>query len=174
MYYKKSLRIKNKRRQIVKHLWPLNLDYFLCPLWKLPTEKDGKRSQIPIPTEPPWTTKKQTPKSKIGQSGFFLQPFVFRGGDLFSFREGIYLFSNGGNLLSSKIDDWGWNVFGKATVVGPGSFWSPETVGCTYLPLTKTAANWGGSVSLGNRSKWDRWGYGPSKVQFNLSYVQPL
>lgn len=53
MYYKKSLRIKTQRRQIVKHLWPLNLDYFMCPLWKLPTEKDGKRSQIPIPTEPP-------------------------------------------------------------------------------------------------------------------------
>lgn len=65
MYYKKSLRIKNQRSKTVKHLWPLNLDYFLCPLWKLPTEKDGKRSQIPIPTEPPEQLKANAP-CKIG------------------------------------------------------------------------------------------------------------
>ena len=52
------------------------------------------------------------------------------------------------------------------------------------LPLTKTAANWGGSVTLGTRSKWDRWGYNLPRCsstslmfnpcRFNLFWKKPL
>ena len=157
MYYKKSLRSKINKEKLPSCV--LNLDDFLCPLWKFLWIKckvlgfQSQQSCRRIYIYPGVGSREAPVQHRPSPNGFLLQPSFFRLRFVKSFREQMVFNSQMVGIFWERKKRWL-----RLVISSP-----PSNV---YFPLTNGRI--GMVCNLRNRSKWDRWGYNLPRCK-NLS-----